>query len=1021
MTKTKTIKPILSKQAKAWLKGLPEIENIGSAKLAKLMQEINCYLETIESENKILKQTHGKNKLNEFVHPKDVSSNLSERLIAISRFSSELNACRKPADIYKLLGDAVHDLCGVIVTVTDYEETTNTFGTAYHRGLEKYLAPLKKIAGYDPLKKRANADDLTPAELDAFISGKMSIVPEGLYGYSLRKIPRMLCKSVEKLLGIRIIYSKGFHFEGKRYGSISLLSDRIIPHDMLAIIESFGENATLVLHRLIIEQRIAESEKKYRQMVDTAKEGIWRMDKDSNTTFVNKRMAEMLDYKIEEMLGKKIWFFIHPDERSDNEIKNADRKKGNSDVYERCLQRKDGGLIWVIVSASPLMNDEGIFEGSFAMFTDITERKLIQQALMENELKYRLLAENTRDVIWTMDLNLKFTYVSPSSTYLTGLTAEEQMNRSIEEFIPQSSLEMILKVFIEEMAAENDATSDPHRNRILEFEEYTKEGETIWVEGQMSFLRDARGKAIGIVGVSRDITSRKLNELKVQVSENALRTTIDSISDSLHVIGKDYKIELYNNAFINWCLKLNTSDNILGKNLIEICPFLTIRAMQEYEQVFTDGQIRISEETLFVENIEIITETRKIPIFENNQVVRVLTIIRDISDSQKLEKQIRSNEIQLRSIMGNTPDIIFRMNTDLDILYLNPAVEREFGISLQKTRGKNFKTLDLNENTLKNWCNAISEAINTTLPVIFIISYPTESGLKYYTGRVIPEIDSEQKVISVLSILRDITEIKKAEAQVLNMNVELEKRVIERTASLEAANKEMESFTYSVSHDLRTPLRALDGFANILLEDYQIQLDEEGKMLLMSIISNTHKMGKLIDNLLEFSRAGKSELRMQKINMKELFLSVSEELVTPEFKKRTKIKIHPLPIAWGDEKMIRQVLINLIENALKYSTPKPIIEIEAGANINEEKIVYYIRDNGVGFEMKYVNKLFNVFQRLHAASEFEGTGVGLAIVKQIIQCHGGKVWAESEVDNGSAFYFSLPLKNDSQTKNISKI
>jgi signal transduction histidine kinase len=252
-----------------------------------------------------------------------------------------------------------------------------------------------------------------------------------------------------------------------------------------------------------------------------------------------------------------------------------------------------------------------------------------------------------------------------------------------------------------------------------------------------------------------------------------------------------------------------------------------------------------------------------------------------------------------------------------------------------------------------------------------------------------------------------LTQIQARDAALLHMNEELEQRVLDRTAELRAANQELEAFSYSISHDLRAPLRSITGFSHILLEDYAPQLPDEAQHYLNIVDNSAQQMGQLIDDLLTFSRLGRGELTKQLVPPADLVRQVIEELHAERVGRQVEIKLGDLPPCFGERTMLKQIFVNLLGNALKYSRQRDVAQIEVGCQEDAGEQVYFVKDNGAGFDMQYAHKLFGVFQRLHRAEEYEGTGVGLAIVQRIVHRHGGRVWAEAAVDQGATFYFTL--------------
>jgi len=287
-----------------------------------------------------------------------------------------------------------------------------------------------------------------------------------------------------------------------------------------------------------------------------------------------------------------------------------------------------------------------------------------------------------------------------------------------------------------------------------------------------------------------------------------------------------------------------------------------------------------------------------------------------------------------------------------------------------------------------------------------------QGGIRWVSHYTQPDWDPGQnRVVRFYAAGQDITQRKRIEEDILKLNEELEKRVAARTAELEDSNNDLESFSYTVSHDLRAPLRAIDGYSLILAEKYKPHLSPDAISYLQKIRQNTEKMALLIDDLLNFSRLGRLALNKETIFLEDLFRQSLDELSKELIGREVAVQFGDLPPCQGDRAMLKQVCLNLLSNALKFTRTRPVAQIDIGSYREDNRIFYYINDNGVGFDMRYVSKVFEVFQQLHTTTGYEGTGVGLAIVKKIIERHGGKIWVQSDVDRGTTFFFTLDEGN----------
>ena len=404
------------------------------------------------------------------------------------------------------------------------------------------------------------------------------------------------------------------------------------------------------------------------------------------------------------------------------------------------------------------------------------------------------------------------------------------------------------------------------------------------------------------------------------------------------------------------------------------------------------------------------------PLIERGgRTIGVASLIQDVTERKRAEEALRESEMSLRETQRIARLGSYVLHTASGSWSSSDVLDKVFGID------------EAYERSVEGWLALVHPDDRTimgdyfrnevlaqgrTFDKEYRIVRHNDHAERWVRGFGRLDFDAERHPLKMHGTIQDVTERRLAEEEIRQLNRTLEQRVKDRTAQLETANKELEAFSYSVSHDLRAPLRAIDGFARILEEDYTARLDDEGRRLLRIICGEAKRMGQLIDDLLAFSRMTRQQVESAQIDMTALAQAVFNEHAARTPGRELRLKLQPLPPARGDRALLRQALVNLISNAIKYTRSRAVAEIEIGGRAEGGENLYHVKDNGVGFDMKYAGKLFGVFQRLHTADEFEGNGVGLALVQRVIHRHGGRVWAEGKLNEGSTFYFTLPIGKD---------
>lgn len=512
---------------------------------------------------------------------------------------------------------------------------------------------------------------------------------------------------------------------------------------------------------------------------------------------------------------------------------------------------------------------------------------------------------------------------------------------------------------------------------------------------------------IAFLVLRREIARRALAEVAAQQLAARIEDLYENAPCGYHSVDKDGIFLHVNSTEARWLGY--DRDELVGKKR-----FVDIIA-PEYRQVALVNLPRLvaGQTTDHLEYELVRKDGSRFPVSvsaspimdEQGRFVMSRTTMFDISDLVAARTRMQEANAFLDAVVDNIPSMIFVKHADsLRFARINRAMEELLEVPATGLLGKSDHDLFPAEQAdffIRKDREVLEHAEVVDIPEEEI---DTPRGRRILHTRKTALRDAEGSPQYLLGISHDITERKQAERRIEALAADLEARANQ----LEAANKELESFSYSVSHDLRSPLRAIDGFSRLLEEDYSGILDDEGKRLLAVIRQNSQRMGQLIDDLLAFSRMGRAPLNLEKFEMNRL---VEEALV--EAREATsanpQVKVEVLPDVAGDRMLLRQVWINLISNAIKYSSTRQDAEVQIGSLPPEHgSLTYYVRDNGVGFDMKYYDKLFGVFQRLHRFEEFPGTGVGLAIVHRVVARHGGRAWATAEPGKGATFYFSIP-------------
>ena len=763
-----------------------------------------------------------------------------------------------------------------------------------------------------------------------------------------------------------------------------------------------------------IELELRESQEQLQTIYKNAPDAVIVISSTGNIIIWNPAAEKMFGWKETEVLGKVLNEVLVPEEFRQAyvaEMKNF-LKTGQSPILKTSTIQtvfcKDNSSIKVEFTVSPVkIKNDYLFIG---FVRDATEKKKSEEALKESEERYRLLTSEVYDYsIIMLSPEGNISSWNEGAQRIKGYPESEIIGKHFSVFYPSKDIENNYPMQYLDIAAK-DGRFETEGWRVK------KDGTLFWANVVLTALK-RNGKIIGFSKITRDNTERRKKEEQIKQLNASLEQRVIERTEALQQSETKYRQLFENSPMPMWVIELPTlkfvdvneaatihygytREEFFSMSAYDIRPddekkrFLElnhstshgIRHTGVWKHLKKDGSIIYAE-----------VNSHKMTIGGANARL-VLSI--DITDRKKAEER-------LDFALDAGQIGIWEIDLVNDTSKRSLLHDQIFGYKEMLTEW-GFKTFMSHVHPDERaWVEkSFNEAIKTKSSVIETrIIWPDQSiHWVLIKGKIID--DSNGKPIKMSGTIIDISKLKQAEASIRELNNELEQKVQVRTRELYAANRELESFAYSVSHDLRAPLRAIHGYSQILQEDYKTTLDDEGNRLLERVMFSAKKMGRLIDGLLEFSRLGKRPLNKTHVDINKIVKEVVEE-ITQSDKYHHNIIVGQLGTAIADEITIQLVFQNLLLNAIKYSSKKENPVVEVGITETEKGMAYFVKDNGAGFNMVYYNKLFGVFQRFHSHEEFEGTGVGLAIVQRIILKHGGQVWAQSLLNEGATFYFTL--------------
>ena len=759
------------------------------------------------------------------------------------------------------------------------------------------------------------------------------------------------------------------------------------------LLESFVD----ISDRKQMERALLESEAYYRAIFESTATGMAILEEDMTVAIGNSKLEQLTGFSKNEVEGLKPWTeFVAPEDLERIKTYHRARRRDAARApkeYEFRLITKDGTRREVFVTAALVPGTKR----SVVSIVDVTALKTAQEAVR----KQAAMLDAAHDAVKTLDPEGTITYWNRGAERLYGWTKHEaegqNANALLHTRFPESREALWPKLM----------DSGLWEGELINV---TRDGVEVTVASSWTLMKDGGGNASAILEISSDITERKKAELALAESEAKLRITLATMADGIVIVGLDYKVTDCNEALLR--MTQRSKEEVIGKPLLDLfAPEFHSQIFEKHPELLEKGNIlnvakllRKSGESVDVEaNVSLIRDAA-------GQYTASVAVLRDVTERKKAELALAESEAKLRITLATMADGIVIAALDETVTDCNEATLRLTQRSREEILGKPFEDLLSPE-----FRSLIPDARKFLVGAVLARTEPsrgkketvrTDSQLLRKNGETV-DIEANISTIEdasgqpaeLLIVARDVTERKQMELQ-LDSSL----------ADLQRSNAELEQFAYVTSHDLQEPLRMITSYIQIIEEDYKGKLDADADQYIAFAVEGAKRMHTLVNDLLAYSRVGTRGESFMPISLNNVLSAATANLDVAIEESHAVVTHDRLPTVLGDESQLIQLFQNLLGNAIKFRSDVPPI-IHVGVEQTKDGWEFSVHDNGIGIDMKYAERIFAVFQRLHAREEYPGTGIGLAVVKKIVERHGGRIWAESEPANGSTFYFTLPKRD----------